>query len=173
MEDSKSKAQFVIVMGVSGSGKTSVGQAFAAHVGWTFYDADDFHSAENVAKMANGVPLTDEDRAAWLQTLHALIRDHLKRGESGVLACSALKVRYRDVLRADNAGLVFVYLRGDFALIHARMQARPGHYMQAAMLQSQFDALEAPDAAEALTLNADQPIDTLVQAIVNWARSNP
>lgn len=135
---------FIIVMGVSGSGKTTIGEMLASRLNCPFYDGDDYHSPENVAKMAAGIPLTDEDRSGWLATLAELIRSGLERGESGVMACSALKEKYRHILSVDSERVRFVYLKGDFNLILGRMQDRQGHYMQAAMLQSQFETLEEP-----------------------------
>lgn len=158
--------KFIVVMGVSGSGKTSVGEALAAQLGWQFYDADNFHPEENVAKMAQGTPLNDDDRAPWLQRLHDLIHDHLAQGKPGILACSALKRRYRDVLRVDNVGLVFFYLHSDFEPLRARMESRVGHYMKAGMLQSQFDALEEPGTDEAVRLDGSKPIEKLTEDIL-------
>lgn len=156
--------QAIILMGVSGCGKTSVGQQLSRISGWPFFDGDDFHPQENVEKMASGIPLSDDDRVSWLVVLHDLIADHLERGRSMLLACSALKQDYRIRLRDGNLGVVFVYLQGDFGLIFERMQARSGHYMQAEMLRSQFDALEAP--AEAITVNIDQSIEGITNQII-------
>ena len=155
-----------VMMGVSGCGKTSVGQALAERLDCPFYDGDDFHPPENVAKMSNGMPLNDDDRYPWLVRLHDLIGEHLVRGETAVLACSALKKRYRDQLRAGNDGLVIVYLAGSYELIWERMTRRQDHYMKAEMLQSQFDALEVPAASEALIVNIAQGIDTIVDSII-------
>jgi gluconokinase len=156
----------LVVMGVSGCGKSTVGQAVADRLGWPFYDGDDFHPPENVAKMASGQPLNDADRAPWLDRLHDLIHDHLQQSSGAVVACSALKRRYRDVLRAGNDGLEFVYLQGDFDLIWRRMQARPDHYMKASMLHSQFDALEPPGPDEALAVSIDAPADEIVAHLI-------
>jgi gluconokinase len=131
-------------MGVAGCGKTTVGLALAGELGCRFYDGDDYQPAENVAKMAGSIPLSDEDRIPWLRRLHSLIQEHLTRGETAVLACSALKRQYRDLLRSDLGGVTFVHLHGDFDLFAGRLRARPAHYMKADMLQSQFDTLEAP-----------------------------
>ena len=139
--------RFLLVMGVSGSGKSTIGRAVAERLGWAFYDADDFHPPENVAKMAHGTPLTDEDRAPWLAALHGVIAAALREAQPGVLACSALKARYRQTLLEGTAGVQLVYLKGSFDLIWTRMAARPGHYMKPGMLQSQFETLEEPDAA--------------------------
>jgi gluconokinase len=148
-------------MGVSGCGKTTVGQALAAYLDCPFYDGDDFHSPQNVAKMASGTPLNDDDRAPWLASLAGLIREHLEKGETGVLASSALKRRYREQLRVDDR-VQFIFLDGDFDLIWGRMQARQDHYMKAEMLQSQFDALEIPDESEAITVSIDQSVDEVM-----------
>jgi gluconokinase len=153
---------FVIVMGVSGSGKNTVGERLAERLGCPFYDADHFHAPGMVAKMAAGIPLTDEDRAPWLGALAALIRERLAEGECGVIACSALKQRYRDVLCVDKERVRFVYLKGAFDLIWERMLLRQGHYMKAPMLQSQFAALEEP--ADAVTLDIAQTPQQLVEA---------
>ena len=134
----------VVVMGVSGCGKTTVGKALAERLGCPFFDGDDFHPAENIVKMANGQPLDDADRAPWLARLHDLAAEHLARGETAVIAASALKRRYRDQLREGNRGLRFVHLQGSFELIWSRMEQRTEHFMKADMLRSQFVALEAP-----------------------------
>ncbi|HNB41701.1 MAG TPA: gluconokinase [Anaerolineales bacterium] len=136
-------AQVIVVMGVSGSGKTTVGAKLAQELGWSFYDADDFHSEANREKMAQGMALNDEDRAEWLASLRGLIRKHLEEGSSCVLACSALKQRYRDTL-AVNEKVRFAYLRGSFEQIETRMKRRKDHYMPVQLLQSQFEALEEP-----------------------------
>ncbi len=162
-------AKAIIIMGVSGCGKTTVGQAVAARLGYAFYDGDDFHPPQNVTKMANGIPLDDTDRAPWLARLHDLLQEHIARGEGIVLACSALKRRYREQLRAGNEGVQFVYLRGEFEVIWARMRTRPQHYMKASMLQSQFDALEPPTHDEAIPINITATpeliLDTLLAAL--------
>ena len=156
--------RFIIVMGVSGSGKTSVGKLLASCLGWDFYDADDFHPPENVAKMANGIPLNDSDRAPWLASLHDLISSSLKADRPGVLACSALKERYRQQLMDGNPTVQLVYLKGTYDLIWSRMSARSDHYMKPGMLQSQFDTLEEP--TNALTANIAAPMDEIVQQIL-------
>ncbi len=141
------KTNFYIIMGVSGCGKSSVGQALAASLGWDFYDADNYHSAGSIAKMANGIPLTDHERSPWLVTLHDLIHTCLQENRPAILTCSALKERYRHILLDGNPGVRLVYLKGSYELIRARMQARTGHYMQSHMLKSQFDILEEPQNA--------------------------
>lgn len=136
----------VLLMGVSGSGKTTVGKLLANHLGWNFEDADEFHSPANIEKMSQGIPLTDEDRAPWLATLASAIRDWLSGSENVILACSALKQKYRDQLLIDRQ-VKLVYLRGSFELILSRLQQRGSHYMKAEMLRSQFEALEEPQNA--------------------------
>jgi len=138
------KSMFVVLMGVAGSGKTTVGRMLADELGWQFYDADDFHPPVNVAKMARGVPLDDADRQPWLQALRALIHACLERGESAVLACSALKANYRDYLLLDER-VKLAYLKGDLKLIRQRLENRSGHFMRTEMLESQFATLEEPE----------------------------
>src|ERR1700730_13914145 len=128
-------------MGVSGSGKTTVGQLLASPLGWEFADGDDYHPAANVVKMRNGIPLTDADRAPWLETLRALIADWIDAGKNAVLACSALKRAYRESLRVAPEVQV-VYLRGTPQLLRERLRARVGHFMTEQMLESQLAALE-------------------------------
>jgi gluconokinase len=158
------KTRFILIMGVSGCGKTSVGKALATRLGWDFYDGDDFHPPANIEKMSCGIPLNDDDRRPWLAALHDLIAACLKEARPGVLACSALKERYRQALLAGNAGVQIVYLKGSYALIQARMAGRPGHYMKPGMLWSQFDTLEPP--ADALTMDISLPVEAIVEKIV-------
>jgi gluconokinase len=154
----------VIVMGVSGSGKTTVGSRLAERLGWPFHDGDDYHPPANKAKMASGVPLTDDDRAGWLAALVDLIREHIEAKGPAVLACSALKRQYRDQLRVGPE-VRFVHLHGSQGLIAARMRLRKGHYMKATLLDSQFAALEPPE--DALTLDVADPPEALVGRIVH------
>ena len=142
----------VVVMGVSGCGKTPVGRALAAAARWDFIEADDLHSAANVAKMSSGVPLGDADRAPWLASVRASIDACTGRGGRAVVACSALREAYRRVLAPDPADTRFAFLRGDFDLIQGRMAGRSGHFMKEELLRSQFETLQAP--ASALTLDA-------------------
>lgn len=158
------KTRFFIIMGVSGSGKTSVGKTLAEHLGWMFYDADDFHPPANVAKMASGIPLDDSDRAPWLAALHDLISSSLKADRPGVLACSALKERYRQQLADGNEGVQIVYLKGSYDLIWSRMQQRTDHYMKPHMLQSQFATLEEP--TNAIAIDIALPVDEIVVRIL-------
>lgn len=156
-------ALVLILMGVAGCGKTTVGQALAAALRWPFFDADDFHPPANVAKMAAGTPLTDADREPWLESLRSQIDRQLEKGESAVLTCSALKQRYRDRLQADPTRVHFVHLHGAKELIAQRMQARRGHFMPATLLDSQFAALEAPQ--DAWIIEIDRPVAAIVAAI--------
>ena len=153
----------LIIMVVSGSGKSTIGQMLAAELGWSFYDGDDFHPAANIEKMANGIALTDADRAGWLAALAKLIRDLSNDGKSGVLACSALKQTYRATLEQNLPDVQFVYLKGSYDLILKRLKARKGHYMRPELLQSQFDAMEEP--GQALILDIEQPPATLIRQI--------
>jgi len=153
---------FTLVMGVTGSGKTTIGTLLSAAMGWPFYDADDFHSPENVRKMASGVPLTDGDRGPWLQELHELISRHNQRGENGVLACSALKAVYRRILSAD-ADVAVVYLKAHPDLIRSRLDSRSGHYMPQRLIGSQFLDLEEPK--EGIIVDAAWPPEQIVETI--------
>jgi len=155
----------VVVMGVCGCGKSSVGERLARELGAAFIEGDAFHPPANVARMAAGVPLTDADRQGWLETLAAQIASAGQESRSVVLACSALKRRYRDTLRSGAPDLHFVHLQGDRDMLAARMAARQGHYMPASLLDSQLATLEAPGTDErAITLDAGAPTESLVQA---------
>ena len=159
------KPRVLVVMGVSGSGKSTIGRSVAEHLGWAYEEGDSLHPAANIAKMAGGHPLTDADRAPWLGLVAAWIEHRLDAGASGVITCSALKRRYRDRLRAP--GVTFVYLAGTRAQLLPRMQQRSGHFMPAALLDSQLADLEPPGPDEAvLTVDVDQPIDDQVAEIV-------
>jgi len=138
-------------MGVAGCGKTTIGAGLAKACGWRFFDADDFHPAANIAKMSQGLALDDADREPWLAALNRQLLSCARGGESAVLACSALKQAYRDRLARGVDDLQWVYLRGDFATIRQRLLERPGHYMKAGLLESQFQILEEP--ASALTVD--------------------
>lgn len=153
----------VVVMGVSGSGKTAVGEALARHLGGAMLDGDDLHAPDAVAKMRTGTPLTDADREPWLDRIGAALR---RREGAAVVACSALKRAYRDRLRSACPGLRFVFLDGDAAVIAPRMQAREGHYMPASLLDSQLATLERPDPDEAdvVRIDIDQPLPAVVAA---------
>jgi gluconokinase len=139
----------VVVMGVSGAGKSTVGQLIAAQLGAPFRDADSFHPPANVTKMSSGQPLTDEDRWPWLRAIAAWIAEHRAAGTTCVVTCSALKRVYRDIVTdSQRADVRIVYLKGDFQLIAARLAARKGHFMPPALLKSQFDTLQEPAADE-------------------------
>jgi gluconokinase len=137
----------VIVFGVSGAGKTTIGKLLAQELGWRFYEADDVHSQANIDKLRRGIPLTDEDRWPWLESLRQLIKRSLEAGESTVLACSALKRAYRERLRVSDQ-VKFVFLRRDYALIEKQLRRRHGHFMNPKLLRSQFADLEEPKPDE-------------------------
>jgi gluconokinase len=158
----------IVLMGVSGSGKTTIGRALAKSLRWGFSDADDFHSAANVEKMKNGIPLTDEDREPWLRSIKAAI-EQWNRDEPGhVLACSALKGRYREILGRDDPEVKFVYLQGSFDLISQRLKERKGHFFNPALLRSQFEALESPK--DALVVDISKDPQEVVSAILEQVR---
>ncbi|HEV8096326.1 MAG TPA: gluconokinase [Burkholderiales bacterium] len=154
----------VVVMGVSGSGKTTIGTALADRLGWAFVEGDDWHPPQNVAKMSAGTPLTDEDRWPWLDRLNAELRARDARGESVVVTCSALKQSYRDRLTRGLARWELVFLHGSFELLSQRIAERKHRFMPAALLQSQFDALEPP--AKAIAVDVAQPQEQSVERIV-------
>jgi gluconokinase len=137
----------IVMMGVAGSGKTTVGRLLAAELGWSFHDADEFHPAENIAKMAAGVPLDDIDRAPWLAAIRSGIDGALARDEAAVFTCSALRESYRRAIVSDPGRVRLVHLRGSAELIRERMRQRQGHFMKEEMLQSQFESLEPPSDA--------------------------
>ena len=155
----------IVIFGVTAAGKTTVGQLLARELGWEFYEADDFHSVDNVEKMKRGVPLTDEDRQPWLGRLRELIERCLAAGENAVLACSALKKAYRDRLRVSEE-VKFVFLRGNRERISEQLQHRRGHFMNPALLESQFEDLEEPRSSEqVLTVDLGGSPRDLVQLI--------
>lgn len=153
----------ITVMGVSGCGKTTVGLALAERLGWQFIESDDYHTQKDIEKMSAGIPLTDADRWPWLRRLNAALSEALGKGNRVVLACSALKATYRQMLYEGIDGGVYVHLKGPFGMILNRMRQRD-HFMKAEMLQSQFDALEDP--RDALVVDISQPVSDLVEQIV-------
>ena len=156
----------LVLMGVCGSGKSSVGLVLAKHLGWEFVEGDELHPGANIAKMASGQPLNDADRQDWLLALASSMRQAVQAGRSLVLSCSALKRAYRDLLRRECGAapaLRFIHLHGDEALFARRMAQRSGHYMPASLLQSQLATLQRPDADEqALTLDAAEDRKSVV-----------
>jgi len=153
----------ILVMGVSGSGKTTVGKLLADSLDWEFRDADDFHSLRNVEKMRHGIPLTEADRIPWLHNLQTALKRWLHENRNVILACSALKNSYRQLLLIDHDRIKLVYFKGSYLLIQKRLQERTNHYMPAQLLESQFDALEEP--LEALIVGIEQPPQMIVQTI--------
>ena len=137
----------VVIMGISGSGKTTVGALLARRLGWTYFEGDEFHSPANIEKMSRGIALDDADRLPWLVGIKKAIDDCVARGEHAVVACSALRERYRRMLSAQLPEIRFVYLKGSPEIIRQRMNVREGHYMKAGMLESQLASLEEPDDA--------------------------
>lgn len=155
----------IIIFGVSGAGKTTVGKLLARELGWRFCEADDFHPAANIEKMRSGHPLTDEGRSPWLECLRKQIERSVSARENAVLACSALKRAYRDRLRVGDE-VNFVFLRGDYALVEKQLRSRHGHFMKANLLRSQFDDLEQPQPDEnVLTIELGRTPEEIVERI--------
>ncbi|MEG4507431.1 gluconokinase [Microcoleus sp. F6_B4] len=154
-----------IVMGVSGSGKTTVGKLLAQSLNWDFSDADDFHPSANIDKMSRGIPLEDADRLPWLLQLQAAIDRWLLENKNVVLACSALKASYREMLCRDQQRMKIVYLKGSFQLLATRLKNRENHYMKADLLLSQLEILEEP--LDAMIVDASQPLELIVSQIKN------
>jgi gluconokinase len=152
-------------MGVSGSGKSTVADALAHTLGWTYADADNFHSEANRLKMKQGIPLTDADRAPWLDTLQQQIDTWLANGQQAILACSALKATYRELLRVDDPRVRTNYLKADAALLRDRLQNRKNHFMGPALLESQLQTLEEPPPSQALYIDAALPLEQIVATI--------
>jgi gluconokinase len=154
-----------IVMGVSGSGKTTVGKLLAQSLNWDFSDADDFHPSANIEKMSLGIPLEDADRLPWLLQLQAAIDRWLLENKNVVLACSALKASYREMLCRDQQRIKIVYLKSSFHLLATRLKTRENHYMKADLLLSQLETLEEPE--DAIIIDASQPLELIVGQIKN------
>jgi len=155
--------KIILLMGVAGSGKTTIGRRLAAQLGWPYHEADDYHSAANKDEMGRGLPLDDYDRAPWLASIRAAMDDCLAAGHSAVFTCSGLKDKYRRVLQDGAPGISLVYLACDLETSLARVGRRQGHYMKADLVQSQFAALEAP--ADALTLDTRLPPEKIIAEI--------
>jgi gluconokinase len=154
----------ILLMGVTASGKTTVGKQLALELGWRFLEGDDFHSPENIKKLRQGMPLNDEDRKPWLEVIRETIRATLARGENAVIACSALKETYRRMLRVSEQ-VIFVYLKATIPLIQERLRRRVGHFMNPNLIQSQFDTLEEPE--DALQIDAGLTPAEIVRIIRN------
>jgi len=160
---SKVKQNIIFVMGVSGCGKSTVGQLLAEELSMLFIDADDHHLPSSIEKMGQGIPLTDEDRSPWLDKLNQIATQHLENGV--VIACSALKEKYRTQLaQSIESNVQWVYLKGDYQLIFDRMQNRHGHFMDAGMLKSQFETLEEP--LTAISVDIAHPVEVVVQLLL-------
>ncbi len=164
----------LVVMGVSGSGKSTIARPVAERLGWPFQEGDDLHPKANIEKMRSGHPLTDADRAPWLAAVRAWIDAEAAAGRSAVITCSALKRAYRDQLRDGQPATRFVYLKGDEAEIHQRVEDRAGHFMPAELLHSQFETLEPPTPDEhAIVVDIHQPVEAQVEEVCQAAQSPP
>jgi gluconokinase len=155
----------IVIFGVSGSGKSTIANALATANHWQYIDADDFHSPANKAKIARNEPLTDADRLPWLQALHTQIRHWLDTNQTTVLACSALKRSYRDLLSGKDLRVKFIYLKGSYELIAKHLRSREDHFAKEGILKSQFDTLEAPSPDEAIWIDINQDESEIVLAI--------
>ena len=164
MEKLKPKKSVIVIMGVSGSGKTTIGKKLSEKTGFPFYDADDFHPQENIEKMKNGIPLNTEDRLPWLHILANKIEGWSKKN-GGIIACSALKENYREILSSKFKSISWVYLSGSKNLIQTRMEQRQGHFMKTHLLDSQFDDLEIPNYGIPIDIN--QTPTYLVEEIIS------
>lgn len=159
----------IVVMGIMASGKTTLGQALADALGWTFQEGDDLHSPENRRKLSAGIPLTDADRQPWLQAIGRWMDERHAAGQPGIVACSALRRVYRDQLRKGRPQVHFVVLAGDAGIIRQRLARRGGHFASPSLLQSQLDTLEMPGSDEhALALPLDRSVADQCQAVVDW-----
>jgi len=157
----------IVVMGVSGSGKSTIAKTLARKLHIEYADADSFHSAANVAKMSKGEPLTDADRIPWLESLRSAIETWIKEGRNVTLACSALKNSYRDILNVDAKIVRFAFLKGSYSLFASRLEKRTTHFMKTTMLKSQFEALEEPDENDATICDAGQSVMDIVSQIIS------
>jgi len=169
MTDETGHTRHVVVMGVSGSGKTTIARGVADALGFHFVEADEFHSKDNIAKMESGVPLTDEDRWPWLRALSTWMSEQADAGRSTVITCSALRRSYRDVLREGPPSVDFLHLAGPAEVIRERMADREGHFMPTSLLQSQIDTLEPLDADESgIVLDLRAAPEQLIAESVAW-----
>ncbi len=153
-----------LIMGVSGSGKTTIGAALSQKLGCTFYDADDFHPPKNITKMSQGIPLNDSDRLPWLKAIKSLINQHQEENKNAVITCSALKESYRNLLQENTTDVALIYLKGSYETILKRLQHRSEHFMKENMLISQFKTLEEPDNAIIIDINLS--VEEIVQEII-------
>jgi gluconokinase len=160
----------IVLMGVTGAGKSTVGRLLAQDLGWKFFEGDDFHSRANIEKMRRGTPLNDDDRRVWLEAIREAIDATAHRRESAVIACSALKRSYRERLRVPGE-TVFVYLKADIDLIHDRLKSRAGHFMNPELIESQFETLEEP--GQALQIDASLPPGEIVERIRRQLQIEP
>ncbi|RKR06793.1 gluconate kinase (SKI family) [Kushneria sinocarnis] len=168
------KSRRIVVMGVSGSGKSTIGDAIGERMGIPYIDGDQYHPEHNIEKMSRGEPLNDDDRAGWLERLSDLISDYRERDETVLIGCSSLKNSYRDILRQGDDGLIFLFLDGSYNVILGRMQERK-HFFSADMLTTQFDTLERPTDTEAMRVDIDvdfhEVVESGVRAIIDRDRA--
>ena len=156
-----------IVMGVCGAGKSTIAKMLADRLGWQFFDADDFHPPANISKLKHGIPLNDDDRRPWLESLGKMLKFEIAAGRHPVLACSALKRRYREMLRTNGDGIKIVYLHGSQEFIMARLQARKGHFMSPSLLTSQIEALEDPSGEpDVITVDISESPEEVIESIL-------
>jgi len=160
----------LVVMGVSGSGKSTIARTLARKLKLKYVDADAFHSEANIQKMSSGLPLTDQDREPWLGSIATAMKGWIATDENVALACSALKKQYREILLVDKNNVRFIYLRGSFELFESRMAKRTKHFMKSQMLKSQFEALEEPDDSEAIICDARKPVSEIVSSVISRLR---
>jgi len=166
LRQDRDPARVAVIMGASGSGKTTIGRALAERLGWQFQEGDALHPPENVAKMKAGHPLSDEDRAPWLAAVAARIDEWRRERSWGVVTCSALKRRYRDIIIGNRRDVRLIYLAGSREVIGERLSARRGHFMPPSLLDSQFSALEPPAPDEdAIMVSVDAPVPRIVAEI--------
>jgi gluconokinase len=156
----------LIAMGVSGAGKTRIGEMLAERLHCSFTDGDAFHSEANKKKMHDGIPLTDEDRWPWLRTIRAVIEEKQRVHETAVFTCSSLKRSYRDILRGSDRDVCFVYLKGSFEVLHERLATRTGHFFDPSLLQSQLDTLEEPGPEESIVVNIELTPEQIVDEVM-------